>query len=121
MRITDIGPADLRAWVQTYVEGKISKLKSSRQSSQALLDIWRTYNEDDWRAWRELLDLREKVDVQFQKSEVEVAIIDEVRRSPHLIGHGSSYTLGLEARALRGLLGIPAPPRSSMTSVEFSV
>jgi len=119
VKITDIGPADLRAWVQGYVEGIVSKKKSSRQSAQPQIDIWRSFNEADWRAWRELIDLREKADLQFSRSQIDVAIYDGVRAAPALPGYTAPYTLGIEARALRGLLGLPEPARSEVTYVDF--
>ena len=108
MRIDDITDRDLRDWVDRHVEETISELKSRKRSADDTLSIWRSFNQEDWHAFREIMTLRPRALAQFQPAEIDRAIQDI---------SCDRYTLGKEAKALRALLKAPGPEKMTAAKV----
>ena len=105
MKAEDINDGALREWVTQYIAEKLASRRATKKPADDLKALWRSFNEADWCAYRELQSLRLLADPRFTRGELEVAIQRKV-------GTGA-YSLGLEVAALRELLGPdaqPAPP-----------
>jgi len=109
MKTNEIKDEALRRWAEEHIDKKVSEKRSAKTSAQALLELWSEYNEPDWAALRELLELRFLADKRLiNRAEVDVAIGDKIGRLPRIEKRGwlyrQPYSMGLEVAVLRDLL-----------------
>ena len=109
MRIEEIRDPSLRDWANAHIDQRLSDLKARKRSADDALAMWRSYNELDWDALRELEALRSRALAQFEPAQIDRAIQDVTQ---------DHYTLGKEVKALRALLKAPAPERMSAAKVQ---
>lgn len=132
MRIEDIISPTVRFWAQEYVKMRTAECRAEKASLEPLSDIWKTWREGDWAAFRELVDaptgagqLRKLArDHGYSDGDLNEIIGRRVRDLPKTQANGQlyegPYSFGLEVAVLRELTGTKPRPRSRVEEVLLS-
>jgi hypothetical protein len=130
MKLEEIRSQDLRSWIESYCARKVEDKKRDRVSTDGLTAIWKTYNEADWRALRDLPELRRRAEACFKPErddagpqDVGTYVQRHIRQHPHVEvlqqRYEAAYTMAREANALRALIEEWETPSFPRVTVDW--